>query len=116
MRWMAITGAALLLAGCGGGDETPRANATAPAASGRNYQAAVLALNPRQLNGVLLRAVLDVDQPCQGVKEIARQPDADGYLRWATRCEGGADWLVSIAPSGDAKVTGPIGNAVFAPR
>lgn len=108
MRWvMAIP--MMVLAACGGGEApAPRPTATV-AADGKDYRKEVAALPVAQQHLVLLRAILDADQVCQGVNEAARQRDQDGMPVWLARCIGGQDWLVSIQADGTANVTGPIG-------
>ena len=108
MRWW-VTVPALTLVACGGGEApAPRPTATL-AADGKDYRKEVAALPEAQQHLVLLRAILDADQTCQGVNEAARQPDQEGMPVWLARCVGGQDWLVSIQADGTANVTGPVG-------
>ena len=108
MRWLMMV-PGLALAACGGGEApAPRPTPTV-AADGKDYRKEVVALPEAQQHLVLLRAILDANQTCQGVNEAARQPDQDGKPVWLARCVGGQDWLVAIQADGTANVTGPIG-------
>ena len=108
MRWMVML-TALALAGCGGGGAPAPVASPTLAADGKDYRKEVAALPESQQHLVLLRAILDADQVCQGVNEAARQPDQDGKPVWLARCIGGQDWLVAIQADGTANVTGPVG-------
>lgn len=109
-RWT-ILGLAAALAACGSQPEPqPTANAGAAAPGEKGYLAKILALPPRQLNGVLYRAIDDAKRPCQGIAGVARQADRQGKAIWAVRCIDGSAWLVSIGDDGMAAVTGVPGN------
>jgi len=100
----------LLLAACGSppAPEQSAANSGAPKETG--YIAKVLALPPRQLNGVLYRAIDDAKRPCQGIAEVKRQPDRQGRPLWAVRCIDNSAWLVTLGDDGLAEVTGIPGH------
>lgn len=101
----------LVLAACGdGGVPQPKAAATV-GADGKDYRQAVAALSEPQQKVVLLRAILDANQTCQGVDTAVRQPDQDSRFVWLAKCTGasGQAWLVALAGDGTANVTGPIG-------
>ncbi len=104
---------ALALAGCGSqpaAEQPANANvAAAPAETG--YIAKVLALPPRQLNGVLYRAIDDAKQPCQGIAGVERQADRQGKPVWAVRCVDNSAWLVALGDDGIADVTGLPGKS-----
>lgn len=105
MRGWPVMVLGAMLAGCGSQPApTPVANTTAPVAGG--YIAKVLALPPRQLNGVLYRAIDDAGQKCQGIGETVRQADKAGKPMWAVRCIDGGAWLITIGDDGTASVTG----------
>ena len=109
MRKPMIITVALALSACGGAEPpAPRPTATL-AADGKDYRKAVTALPVGQLHQVMIRAIRDARQACQGVNEAVRQPDNNGMPVWLARCEGGQDWLVTIQADGTAQVTGPIG-------
>lgn len=101
----------LLLAACGSqpAAEQPAAN-TAAAPRETGYIAKVLALPPRQLNGVLYRAIDDAKRPCQGIAEATRQKDRGGKPVWAVRCIDNSAWLIALGDDGMADVTGIPGN------
>ena len=110
MRGWAVLMTGAMLAGCQAPStneqaaKTSAANGASPAQSG--YIAKVLALPPRQLNGVLYRAIDDAGQKCQGIGEALRQADKAGKPMWAVRCIDGGAWLITIADDGNASVTG----------
>ena len=113
MRGAAMFGLGLsaMLAACGSQPAAEQAatNTTAaPAETG--YIAKVLALPPRQLNGVLYRAIDDAKRPCQGIAEAIRQGDRAGKPVWAVRCVDNSAWLVALGDDGMASVTGIPGN------
>lgn len=113
MRMKAVMGFGLvaMLAGCGSPPaEQPAAN-TAAAPKETGYIAKVLALPPRQLNGVLYRAIDDAKRPCQGIAEATRQADRQGKPVWAVRCLDNSAWLIALGDDGMADVTGITGQA-----
>jgi hypothetical protein len=99
----------LLLAGCGDGGVSATNGAeavpqpSAPPLS--NLQQQVIALNDGQRNGMLLRAILDGGQTCQGVKDAVRA-DRKGVPTWEVRCADGGLFIISIGPDGIAQVYG----------
>lgn len=106
-RSIAGLAATVMLAACGSPPpaEQPANTATAaPAETG--YIAKVLALPPRQLNGVLYRAIDDAKQPCQGIADAVRQADRGGKPVWAVRCLDNSAWLIALGDDGVADVTG----------
>lgn len=109
-RWMLLM-LGMMVAGCGA-QPAPEQNAPStsatPAETG--YVAKVLALPPRQLNGVLYRAIDDAKRPCQGVAEVVRQGDRNGKPVWAVRCMDGGAWLIALGDDGMADVTGIPGS------
>ncbi|MCI1143282.1 hypothetical protein MOP88_14685 [Sphingomonas sp. WKB10] len=108
MRGWPVLVLGMALAGCGtqgGSNETAAANTTATS-QGSGYIAKVLALPPRQLNGVLYRAIDDAKQSCQGIADTLRQKDNNGKPVWAVRCTDGGAWLITIGDDGIADVTG----------
>jgi hypothetical protein len=97
---------ALPLAACGGPSETT-ANEAFPAAPPTAIQQRVLDLPEGQRRGVLLRAILDSGQQCQGVTAAPRIPDRQPPS-WNAHCGNGTNWVVAIGPDGTARVTGPV--------
>lgn len=99
-----------LLSGCGpaasSNDAAPEAvNATA---GGTDYVAALRAMPEAQRRATLLRAIRDANQACQQVVDATTADPVNGNAAWGVRCEDGRGWLISIAPDGNAKVTGPV--------
>ncbi|SOB78519.1 hypothetical protein SAMN06297144_0024 [Sphingomonas guangdongensis] len=106
-----IVVAALMLAGCGGGDSpAPKATPTAQPLSDVQQQIAVL--DDKQRNAVFIRAIRDAGRDCQGVTGSERRDDvsANGTPTWVATCQGGAVWIVSIARDGTAQVAGARGQ------
>jgi hypothetical protein len=97
---------AAALTGCGSQPQPQPTNTASPAPKETGYIAKVTALPPRQLNGVLYRAIDDAKQPCQGIAGVARQADRKGKPVWAVRCIEGSAWLVALGDDGMADVTG----------
>ena len=113
MRTLSIwaLGGCVMLAACGSQPATePATNTVAAAPRETGYIAKVLALPPRQLNGVLYRAIDDAKQPCQGIAEAIRQGDRAGKPVWAVRCVDNSAWLIALSDDGVADVTGIPGN------
>ncbi|WP_125471528.1 MULTISPECIES: hypothetical protein [unclassified Sphingomonas] len=109
-RVMAVlTPALLALAGCGSA-----ANGDAPGNSAKpasvkpdGFASKVVALTEPQRQGVILRAIRDAGNDCQGVVGTRRQPDGvNGRPAWAATCQNGSNWLVSFGDDGLARVTG----------
>jgi hypothetical protein len=70
-----------------------------------NALAAVLAMSDRQRNVVFVRALMDAELPCDGVKGSERLPDVDGKPVWRVECRGvGGYHMVSITPDGTANI------------
>lgn len=114
MRGTGMMGLALAatLAGCGSPPATEQtATNTTAAPKETGYIAKVLALPPRQLNGVLYRAIDDAKRPCQGIAEAIRQDDRQGKPVWAVRCLDNSAWLIALGDDGMADVTGIPGRA-----
>ena len=99
-----ILAIALMLAACNGattGDTA--AEPTAPSA----FQNRVAALSDGERNLVLIRAIRDAGQECQGVTKSVRRDDAaGGQPLWVATCQGGASFGVVIGRDGTAQVVG----------
>jgi hypothetical protein len=109
--------AALALSGCGGGTSTePNATATANNTAVENAIAPAddvgvkMAALPEGLrNGTLLRGIMDLHQPCEGVASSTRLSDQDGHPRWRADCKGlnPPSYVVVVPPDGMLQITGP---------
>ncbi len=102
-----VLGLSAMLAACGSPPAAEQATVnTSAAPAEKGYIAKVLALPPRQLNGVLYRAIDDAKRPCQGIAEAVRQGDRNGKPVWAVRCVDNSAWLIALGDDGMADVTG----------
>lgn len=77
--------------------------AVTPATS--DAQRRVANLPPGQRDGVLFRAIIDGNAPCQGVVETRRQPDVNGAPVYYARCSDGPRYGIAIDANGIAQVT-----------
>jgi hypothetical protein len=111
--WVLLPLAVAMLSGCQQSGEGGAANAAANASeaqaagnaqAGSNVAAAVVAMNDRQRNAVLIRALLDAGLPCQGVRESSRMPDQNGLPMWRATCTDGTNHMVAITPDGTANI------------
>ncbi|MCW3835736.1 hypothetical protein ACFQ1E_05605 [Sphingomonas canadensis] len=116
----ALMGAmALALGACGGTGEEPAANTAGEAeaeanalgndiggnaAEAGNVTAKVLAMNDSLRNITLVRALIDLDLPCEGVLKSERMDDYEGLPVWRAQCKSGDYYLISIDPGGIAHV------------
>ena len=91
---------ALTLTACGGGSTSVAA--PSPQATESEFQAQVAKLEPAARNAVLLRAIRDAGQDCQGVTESLAQKGTPGL--WTARCTDRAGYGVLIKPDGTAQV------------
>ena len=118
MKSIGTIAAGIALAACTpGGSERNEANGSEPAAAATpttssanatDYVAQVRTMAPKLRQATFLRAIRDAGQECQQV--IAEQP-AGGEQSdavWSAVCEDHRGWMITIAPDGNAKVTGPI--------
>lgn len=92
--------AALLLAGCGPGEQAA-GNAAAPAES--DYVRQVRAMPQGQRVGVMFRAIRDAGSSCQQVTAVSETEGA-GTPTWLATCSDGSHWLISIGRGGTATV------------
>ena len=105
MKLVALFALPLTLAACGGsGGRDTGGNTAAPAAM-TEVQQQVIDMNEGQRNGVLLRAILDGGEECQGVTRSKRLPDSENRPTWAARCGDGPAFQIAVGPDGIAKVT-----------
>ncbi|MFL9842644.1 hypothetical protein ABS767_16860 [Sphingomonas sp. ST-64] len=97
-----------LLAGCGGGQATNNVTANEAVENvvedTTNYQAEVLALNPRAREGVFMRAVRDAGLSCQSVTASERVDDRNGDPTWRATCDNRDPHLISITKDGTANI------------
>lgn len=92
------------LAACGQGGE-PSANNIAAAAVPADYLERIRAMNEKERNGVLFRAIRDAGRECQGVVRSVTTDPVDGKPGWLASCDDDGQWLVVIGPDGMAAVT-----------
>lgn len=93
-----------LVAGC---DVTPTGQPTAPpkAAPPSEFQKSVEALSEAQRNIMLIRAIQDADQECQGVTSSERRGDSlNGDPLYIARCGAQHVYGVAIGRDGMAQV------------
>ena len=102
MRTMGLAAALLVMSGCGGAQEPPESDKTA--VPGVDYKARIDALGEQQRNAVMLRAVRDARQDCQGVVGSAYGGLHFGMPSWVARCSDGRDWIVMLDKGGRALV------------
>jgi len=112
VRMLAV--APLLLAGCGGPPDSEGGREAPSPAGLTRVQRDVVAMADGRRRGVLLRAIRDGGQDCQGVTLTLRQPDADGRPTWAARCQEGSVYQVSIGGDGRAEVAAVAGGSAAA--
>lgn len=94
------------LAACGSPPATT-ANEAIPAAPPTKVQQQVIAMPDGQRRGVLLRAIVDAGQQCQGVTGAVRNGEGMPPT-YVAHCGDGSNWNVVIGPDGTARVTGPV--------
>jgi hypothetical protein len=101
----AIGGAALLalLAGCGDGGDAPR-NVTSIEVGEGAYVERLRELSPQYRDLALRRAIQDAGKSCRRIEGSAEQGSYENLSMWTARCEGGDQWAIFIAPTGDVQV------------
>ena len=92
----------LPLAGCGSG--APRAQEAAANSSG-DYVARMQALNEKERNVVLFRAIRDAGRACQRVERSTTSDPVGGKPAWIATCDDRSAWLVTLGNDGVATVT-----------
>ena len=92
----------LILAACGQGGDTPTNNV---AAVSGDYLERIQALNEKERNAVLFRAIRDAGRACQGVIRSVATDAVDGNPGWLASCDDDGQWLVVIGADGMAAVT-----------
>ena len=96
-----LMGAAMLIAGCDGGDPSPRTKSITAA---NPYQEKLAALGELDRSLALRRAVQDTGEPCKKIESSAYQGMYKSLHMWTARCSQGKDWSLFIAPNGDVQV------------
>lgn len=98
----AIGGAALLalLAGCG---DEPRKVTSIEVGDGA-YVEKLRALSPQFQDLALRRAIQDAGKSCRRIEASAEQGPHENLSMWTARCEGGTQWAIFIAATGDVQV------------
>jgi hypothetical protein len=84
-------------------------NGEGEANAAANVQATVLGMSDKMRNGVLLRAIMDSEMPCDGVERADRLPDQEGSPTWKAYCRNGSKHIVIFQRDGIAKVLSPTG-------
>lgn len=118
MRVTLIAAAALALSACQPAAQQNAADNTAAeldaigndeGANTTNVQAVVLGMSDKTRNGVLVRAIMDSEMPCDGVEKSERLPDQEGSPTWKAYCRNGTKHIVIFTKDGIAKVLSPTG-------
>ncbi len=94
--------ALLALAGCGGADTADQATAAAPRG---DYVAKMQALNEKERNVALFRAIRDAGRSCQQVDRSVPTDPVAGKAAWVATCDDQSAWLITLDDSGTATVT-----------
>ena len=92
------------LAGCGGGG-SETANEAAAAAPRGDYVAKMQALNEKERNVALFRAIRDAGRSCQQVDRSVPTDPVAGKAAWVATCDDQSAWLITLDDSGTATVT-----------
>jgi len=95
------------LAGCNSSDQQQTAATAIPSKPKDDTATKVTALNPKELNVVLYRAISDVGLNCQSVASSAEHKPVQGYPAWTAHCEGGENWVVILQSGGVMQVMAP---------
>lgn len=99
------------LGACGGAQDSTNDAAVptaAAAGNGTDYVQTIRDMPEALRRATFLRAIRDAQQACQQVVDDKAADPVNGNAAWGVRCEDGRGWLISIAPDGNAKVTGPV--------
>lgn len=106
MRAPALLLPLLVFASCGPVESRNQETVSvSPAAALTEVQRRVLKLPARQQAAVFIRAIRDGGAPCQHVVQALRQPDQNGNLLFAVRCDDGPQYAILIDAKGIAQVT-----------
>ncbi|MBW6532421.1 hypothetical protein ACYZX9_10990 [Sphingomonas citri] len=92
----------LALAGCGGGETANQATAAVPRG---DYVAKMQALNEKERNVALFRAIRDAGRSCQQVDRSVPTDPVAGKAAWVATCDDQSAWLITLDDSGTATVT-----------
>ncbi|MBW6528076.1 hypothetical protein KZ813_14630 [Sphingomonas sp. RHCKR7] len=93
--------ALLALAGCGGSETANQATA----APRGDYVAKMQALNEKERNVALFRAIRDAGRTCQQVERSVATDPVAGKAAWVATCDDRSAWLVTLSDDGTATVT-----------
>ena len=97
-----LTGALLVLAGCGDGGGEPRRTTQMKPSS--EYVDKLKALTPINQGLALRRAIQDAKQRCKKVEAASYQEDYKNLSMWTARCSDTGEWALFIAPNADVQV------------
>ena len=102
IRPLLLAAALAPLAACGDGGSSAPANIAVP---DNGYTARMAALNEKERNAVLFRAIRDAGRACQGVTRSQGIDPVEGKPAWVATCDDGTPWLVVMGNDGIATVT-----------
>ena len=94
----------LLAAACGDGGRAEQATPTRPIRISSPFVEQLKALNDRDRNLALMRAIQDGGNRCKRVDRSAYQQDFKNLSMWVGECADKRTWAVFIAPTGDVQV------------
>ena len=97
---------AVLLAAtaCGDGGSSEQAAPTRPIRISSPYVEQLKALNERDRNLAMMRAIQDGGNRCKRVDRSEYQQDFKNLSMWVGECADKRAWAVFIAPTGDVQV------------
>ena len=99
---MTVLAALAALGGCDRGEPTPVKKITV--GQGGAYAEKLRGLSPLDRDLALRRAIQDSRQRCRRILSSAESGSYRNMAIWTARCDGGIDWAVFVAPSGDVQV------------
>lgn len=94
--------ALLLLAACDASPEPQ--NVTKIKIDNSAYVDRLRALSPQYRDLAIRRAIQDSGNSCRRIEISVERGTYENLSMWAARCEGGREWGVFVAPSGDVQV------------
>jgi hypothetical protein len=98
----AAAAAMLLCASCDDGQ--PRNVKKIEVGQSGGYLDQLRGLSQQNRDLALRRAIQDAGQTCKRITTSGETGTYKNMSTWTARCEGGLDWAIFIAPSGDVQV------------